>query len=35
VIPDERERTVVLDWMARVAQNPGLKPNYALVLGSA
>jgi len=34
VIPDADERKTVLDWMAWVAQNPGLKPSYAIVLGS-
>lgn len=34
VIPDARERGVVLDWLAWVVQHPGEKPNWALVIGS-
>lgn len=34
VIPDERERSITLDWLAWVAQNPGEKPNWSLVIGS-
>lgn len=34
VIPDERERGIVLDWLAWMIQNPGEKPNWALVIGS-
>jgi hypothetical protein len=34
VIPDERERGIVLDWLAWIAQNPGEKPNWCLVIGS-
>ena len=34
VVPDERERGIVLDWLAWVIQNPGEKPNWALVIGS-
>jgi uncharacterized protein DUF5906 len=34
VIPDAGERKWALDWMAWVAQNQGLKPNFAFVLGS-
>jgi hypothetical protein len=34
VLPNEAERTVVLDWMAWVAQFPAEKPNWALVMGS-
>lgn len=34
VVPDPRERTIMLDWLAWIIQNPGEKPNWALVLGS-
>jgi hypothetical protein len=34
VIPDERERGIVLDWLAWIIQNPGEKPNWCLVIGS-
>jgi hypothetical protein len=34
VIPDARERGIVLDWLAWVIQNPGEKPNWAIVIGS-
>lgn len=34
VIPDEREQGIVLDWLAWNIQNPGEKPNWALVIGS-
>ncbi len=34
VIPDAREREIVLNWMAAVAQRQGEKPNWAIVLGS-
>lgn len=34
VIPDERERGIVLDWLAWIVQNPGQKPNWCLVIGS-
>lgn len=34
VIPDDFERKTVLRWCAWVAQNPHLKPNWAIVLGS-
>lgn len=34
VVPDERERGIVLDWLAWIVQNPGEKPNWALVIGS-
>lgn len=34
VIPGERERAIVLNWFAWVIQNPGEKPNWALVVGS-
>ena len=34
VVPDERERGIVLDWLAWIAQNPGQKPNWCLVIGS-
>lgn len=33
LFPDERERGIILDWMAWCAQNPGKKPNWALVWG--
>ena len=34
VIPDEFERETVLSWLAWICQNPGEKPNWALVIGS-
>lgn len=34
VVPDEREQGIVLDWLAWIIQNPGEKPNWALVIGS-
>lgn len=34
VIPDENERTVVLNWLAWIIQHQGEKPNWALVIGS-
>lgn len=34
VIPDERERGIVLDWLAWIIQNPGAKPNWAVLIGS-
>lgn len=34
IVPDEVERKTVLSWMAWVVQNPGVKPNWALVIGS-
>ena len=34
VVPDERERGIVLDWLAWTTQNPGTKPNWCLVIGS-
>lgn len=34
VIPDERERSIVLDWLAWIIQNPGEKPNWAVLVGS-
>lgn len=34
IVPDERERGIVLDWLAWIAQNPGQKPNWCLVIGS-
>jgi hypothetical protein len=34
VVPDERERGIVLDWLGWIIQNPGEKPNWALVIGS-
>lgn len=34
VIPDERERGLVLDWLAHQIQSPGVKMNWHLVLGS-
>lgn len=34
VIPDETERGIVFDWFAWIVQNPGEKPNWALVIGS-
>lgn len=34
VVPDEREKGIVLDWLAWIIQNPGEKPNWALVIGS-
>lgn len=34
VVPDPRERTIMLDWLAWIIQHPGEKPNWALVLGS-
>lgn len=33
-VPDEQERETVLSWLAWVAQHPGEKPNWALVIGS-
>ena len=35
VVPDPRERTIMLDWLAWIVQHPGEKPNWALVLGSS
>lgn len=34
VIPDEGERTIVLNWLAWVIQHQGEKPNWAVVIGS-
>ena len=34
LIPDEVERETVLNWLAWIVQNPGEKPNWALVIGS-
>lgn len=34
LIPDEGERKTVLNWLAWIVQNPGEKPNWALVIGS-
>lgn len=34
VIPDERERGLVLDWLAWVIQKPAEKPNWCVVIGS-
>lgn len=34
VIPDPRERRLVLDWLAHQLQSPGVKCNWHLVLGS-
>lgn len=34
VVPNAAERETVLDWLAWIIQNPGLKPNWALVIGS-
>lgn len=34
VIPDDRERGIVLDWLAHQLQSPGVKMNWHLVLGS-
>lgn len=33
LIPDERERDLFLKWLAWVVQNPGIKPNWSVVLG--
>lgn len=35
VVPDGREREIVLDWLAWIVQNPGEKPNWCLVIGSS
>lgn len=34
VVPDERERNIVLDWLAWTLQFPGHKPNWSLMIGS-
>lgn len=34
VIPRAEERETALNWLAWIIQNPGLKPNWALVIGS-
>jgi hypothetical protein len=34
LLPDPRERGLVLDWMAYVLQHPGEKVNWALLIGS-
>lgn len=34
VVPDERERGIVLDWLAWILRHPGEKPNWALMIGS-
>lgn len=34
LIPNEVERETVLNWLAWIVQNPGEKPNWALVIGS-
>lgn len=34
LIPDARERKILLDWQAWVLQNPGLKPNWGVLIGS-
>jgi hypothetical protein len=35
VLPDEREREILLDWMCFVCQNPGQRVNWALLLQGA
>lgn len=34
VLPNEKERETVLNWLAWIIQNPGEKPNWAIVMGS-
>jgi hypothetical protein len=34
LVPDKREREILLNWLAYIVQHPELKPNYGLVLGS-
>lgn len=34
ILPDDRERNIVLDWLAWIIQHPGEKPNWCLVIGS-
>lgn len=34
IIPDERERNIVLDWIAALLQRPGVKPNWHPLIGS-
>ncbi|HYC66586.1 DUF5906 domain-containing protein [Brevundimonas sp.] len=34
VIPVQRERDIVLDWLAWILQHPGEKPNWAILIGS-
>lgn len=34
LVPDETERTYLLDWLAFIVQNPGVKPNWQVVWGS-
>lgn len=34
VIPNREERELVINWLAWIVQNPGEKPNWALVVGS-
>lgn len=33
LVPDEAEFKTILDWMTWVVQNPGEKPNWAIVMG--
>lgn len=35
VLPNEQERETVLNWLAWIIQNPGQKPNWAVVMGSS
>lgn len=35
VLPNEQERETVLDWLSWIIQNPGEKPNWAVVMGSS
>lgn len=34
ILPDERERNIVLDWIAALLQRPGVKPNWHPLIGS-
>lgn len=34
LIPDERERTLLIHWFAWIIQNPHLKPNWGVLIGS-
>lgn len=34
IVPDEREREILLNWLAWIVQNPGRKPNWAVLIGS-
>lgn len=35
VVPDERERGLLLDWLAHLIQRPGVKPAFGVVLGGS